>query len=562
MITPTGTLAVSDLTGTISLDLEQATFIDPVETWLCPGMIVLVDGVYEEEYGSAGGNLGGTGGVGGTIGGRFTGFSIGAPRCETRATTLGITDTSSTGISAPSDMHIGGGFGWVDFLGQGSERAIGSRMRKIEQRLLSPRATLSSRLSLPPASIDSQPHTHTNSNKLVILGSVHLDSSLHLTALRRILLTYAPPIAASPPPPPLTFVLLGPFVSHAAMSNTTSSSAAHATTTIPDSITYKEAFDSLAALLSDFPTLLRSSTWIFVPGDNDPWASSFSAGASVPLPRSAIPEMFTTRVKRAFAAANAAVPATTTTGVNAVGSAGRERVPGEAVWTTNPARVTLFGPSHEIVLFRDDVFGRLRRTAVGLKKEMEEGRVDEGYGSEEGMGVVDTTMVGALDGGGEQMDVDADVTVVDENDTNQQQTPPPPPPPPPQKQKQTHDTSLRHARSLVKTLLDQGTLSPFPLSTRPLHWAHAHALSLYPLPSALVLCDTDADAFVVRYQGCCVMNAGRLVGGRGVGGAIGGRGGGGGGEVGRGGKRGGREVTSWVEYDVSERKAEVRLCDL
>jgi len=232
MVTPTGTLAVSDLTGTISLDLEQATFIDPVETWLCPGMIVLVDGVYGEEYSSAGGNLGGTGGVGGTIGGRFTGFSIGAPRCETRATTLGITDTTTNnGLSAPSDMHIGGGFGWVDFLGQGSERAIGSRMRKIEQRLLSPRATLSSRLSLPPA-IDAQPHAHTNSNKLVILGSVHLDSSLHLTALRRILLTYAPPISASPPPPPLTFVLLGPFVSHAAMSNTTSSSAAHATTTI------------------------------------------------------------------------------------------------------------------------------------------------------------------------------------------------------------------------------------------------------------------------------------------------------------------------------------------
>jgi len=280
--------------------------------------------------------------------------------------------------------------------------------------------------------------------------------------------------------------------------------------------------------------------------------------------------MFTTRAKRAFAAANAAMPATTTpatvaTGVSAAGNggngSGKERVPGEAVWTTNPARVTLFGPSHEIVLFRDDVSGRLRRTAVGLKKEMEEGRVDEGYGSEEGKDrgadVVDTMMAGALDRD-DSMAVDAapeeDVIVLDDDTTEpvnqqpgnratpaQQQQ---------QKQKQTHDTSLRHARSLVKTLLDQGNLSPFPLATRPLHWAHAHALSLYPLPSALVLCDTDADAFVVRYQGCCVMNAGRLVGGRGIGG-----------EGGRSGKRGGREV-SWVEYDVWERKAEVRLCDL
>lgn len=548
MVTPTGTLAISDLTGTISLDLEQATFIDPVETWLCPGMIVLVDGVYEEEYSSAGGNLGGTGGIGGTIGGRFTGFSIGAPRCETRATTLGITDTSSDNVFAPSDMHIGGGFGWVDFLGQGSERAIGSRMRKIERRLLSPRATLSSRLSLPP-SPDSPPHTYTNSNNLVILGSVHLDSSVHLTALRRILLTYAPPLSASPPSPPLIFVLLGPFVSNAAMSNTTASAGANGTTTIPDSITYKEAFDALAALLSDFPTLLRSSTWVFVPGDDDPWASCFSAGASVPLPRGPIPDMFTTRVKRAFAAANAA-----TAGVTTNGNGAREKVPGEVVWTTNPARITMFGPCHEIVLFRDDVSGRLRRTAVGLKKEVE-GRVDEGYGSEEGQGrdSMDTTMVGAIDGEGESMNVDgeetgdAEVVMMHDahDETSTRQQPP---------KKQTPNTSLCHARSLVKTLLDQGNLSPFPLATRPLYWAHAHALSLYPLPSALVLCDTDTDAFVVRYQGCCVMNAGRLVGGRG-------RGGWGDGGKNASGKRGGGEV-SWIEYDVWEKKAEVRWCDL
>jgi len=115
------------------------------------------------------------------------------------------------------------------------------------------------------------------------------------------------------------------------------------------------------------------------------------------------------------------------------------------------------------------------------------------------------------------------------------------------KERQKTSTSLQHARSLTKTLLDQAHLSPFPLATRPLHWSFAHSLSLYPLPSALMLCDTDADAFVVRYQGCCVMNAGRIVGGRG--------------SAGKGGKRGGREV-SWVEYDILERSAEVRFCDL
>lgn len=550
-IAPTGTLAISDLTGSISLDLEQATSIDPVETWLCPGMIVLVDGVYEEEYNSAGGNLGGTGGIGGTIGGRFTGFSIGAPRCETRAATLGITDGSNT-VEATNELHLGGGFGWVDFLGLGSQRAVGSRMRKIEQRLLAPRA-----LSRLPSISPPSPHEHTNSNKMVILGEVNLDNATSLSALRRILLTYAPPIASNPAPPPLTFVLLGNFVSHAAMSNSTSSAAnSSSTNTIPDSITYKESFDALAALLADFPGLLRSSTWIFVPGDNDPWASSFSSGASVPLPRNAIPEMFTTRIRRAFATANAA-PNTTTTGAGAAQS-NKERVPGEVVWTTNPARVSLFGPSHEIVLFRDDVSGRLRRTSVPLKLAGNGDGEDEGYGSDEHARPdrpqhQDTMMSGALalEDDTQPMDVDADSAMPDADTSDvailDATTLPPEP-------SQKTPASLRHARSLTKTLLDQAHLSPFPLSTRPLHWAFAHTLSLYPLPSALVLCDTDAEPFVVRYQGCCVMNAGRLVGGRG---------GGDGGVAGRGGKRGGRGGDArWIEYDVWERRAEVRSCDL
>jgi DNA polymerase epsilon subunit 2 len=531
-IAPTGTLAISDLSGTISLDLDQATSIDAVETWLCPGMIVLVDGVYEEEYSSAGGNLGGTGGIGGTIGGRLTGFSVGAPRCEMRAATLGITDAGN--IDSQTEHHIGGGFGWVDFLGIGSERAIGSRMRKIEQRLLRPRAPQSLN-----ASLSSQAHEHANSNKMVILGEVNLDNAICLMALRRILLTYAPPLSSTAVPPPITFVLLGNFVSHAAMSNTASSSTSSATT-IPDSITYKESFDALAALLSDFPGLLHSSIWIFVPGDNDPWASAFSSGASVPLPRNAIPDMFTTRVKRAFATANAAPGA-------ALGATSKDRVQGEAVWTTNPARLSLFGTSNEIVLFRDDISGRLRRTSVPLKPSGE--AEDEGYGSDERNRqdqrreeVSSTMMSGALDNE-DAMDIDGnahaaddDVVVIDADTPVTTAT-----------RKAGPSSTVRHARSLTKTLLDQAHLSPFPLATRPLHWSYAHSLSLYPLPSALVLCDTDADAFVVKYQGCCVMNAGRILGGRGG--------------AGKGGKRGGREI-SWIEYDVLDRNAEIRYGDL
>ena len=122
-ISPTGTLAINDLTGSIALDLTHAKPIPEDGAWFAPGMIVLVDGTYEEEDNNVGGGLGGNGGVGGTIGGKFVGFFIGGPPCERRKATLGL-----TGSDGEAGLAAGGGFGWVDFLGVGSERAVGSKM--------------------------------------------------------------------------------------------------------------------------------------------------------------------------------------------------------------------------------------------------------------------------------------------------------------------------------------------------------------------------------------------------------------------------------------------------
>ncbi|KJZ78245.1 hypothetical protein HIM_02283 [Hirsutella minnesotensis 3608] len=300
VILPTGDLAVSDLTGTIILDLSQAVAIPEDSAWFCPGMVVLVDGVYEEEEESVGKGLSGSSGVGGTLGGRFQGFFIGQPPCEKRMSTLGI-----SGPDGGQDHTIGGGFGWIDFLGVGSERAVGAKMRRLERRLLQ-----------PPLD-DGAP----GRNRIVILGELNLDQPRALQALRKILSLYATePEGASP----VSFVLTGNFTQQAVMARGGSGG----------SIEYKEYFDALASTLSDFPTLLQSSTFVFVPGDNDGWVSAFTAGASVPLPRKGVPDMFTSRVRRAFATANA--------------EAGRHGVPGSAVWTTNPSRLTLFGPNHEL----------------------------------------------------------------------------------------------------------------------------------------------------------------------------------------------------------------------
>ncbi|KAH9906671.1 DNA polymerase epsilon subunit B [Xylariomycetidae sp. FL2044] len=500
-ILPTGTLAMSDLTGTISLDLSHAVAIPEDSAWFTPGMIVLVDGVYEEEEENSGKGLGASNGIGGIIGGRFQGFFIGQPPCEKRKVTLGV-----SGPDGGQDHTIGGGFGWIDFLGVGSERAVGPKMRKLETRILRRR-----RQQQPdPTQPDEDADQHLPSRgRVVIIGELNLDQPRALQALRKILTTYSTePEGCSP----MTFVLAGNFTSHAVMAGGGASGG---------SVEYKEYFDSLASALSDFPTLLQSATFVFVPGDNDGWASSFSAGSAVPLPRGPVPDMFTSRIRRAFASANA----------EAAAAAGSSKTGGggEAIWTTNPARLSVFGPSHEIVLFRDDMSARMRRTAVRLKSQRSEGHAEEDP---------TTTTTTTMDEDPNDPDAPslapalADSDAVDEMDVDSTPLPP--------KARTAGDPAeiphdLQTARKLVKTVLDQGYLVPFRNSARPVHWDYASALHLYPLPTAVVLVDATAPAFCVTYEGCHVLNPGSvLVAGR-------------------------RGVGRWVEYELG-RSGRVREC--
>ncbi|KAI1113929.1 DNA polymerase epsilon subunit B [Nemania sp. NC0429] len=456
-ILPAGSLAINDLTGTISLDLSHAAAIPENSAWFTPGMIILVDGVYEEEEESTGKGLGASNGIGGIIGGRFQAFFIGQPPCETRKATLGV-----NGPDGSQDHTIGGGFGWIDFLGVGSERAVGSKMRKLERRLL--------RQTQPEPDLPSR-------NRIAIIGELNLDQPRALQALRKILTTYAiEPEGSSP----MTFILTGNFTQHAVMAGGGSSGG---------SVEYKEYFDSLAAVLTDFPTLLQTSTFVFVPGDNDGWASSFSSGAAVPLPRKAVPDLFTSRIRRAFAAANAEAGT-------------RSGIAGEAIWTSNPARLSVFGPSHEIVVFRDDISARLRRTSIRLKtpnsgaEDQEDGPPPQSDSSHD-----DIEMDSALENT-DSMDVDPTTLSIR---------------PKPKSPDIPHD--VQTARRLVKTILDQGYLCPFRHAIRPVHWDYAGSLHLYPLPTALVLVDPTAPPFALTYEGCHVMNPGPVLvtGRRGVG---------------------------------------------
>ncbi|PFH60399.1 hypothetical protein XA68_11021 [Ophiocordyceps unilateralis] len=473
VLLPTGDLAISDLSGTIALDLGQAVAIPDDSAWFCPGMVVLVDGLYEENSESAGRALGGGCGVGGTLGGRFRGFFIGQPPCEKRMVTLGI-----SGPDGGQHHTIGGGFGWIDFLGVGSERAVGAKMRRLERRLLDPSP-------LPSASADPSP----GRNRVVILGELNLDRPRALQALRKVLSLYAAePEGASP----VCFVVAGSFVQQAVMAGGGSGG----------SIEYKEYFDTLASALADFPTLLQTSTFVFVPGDNDGWVSALAAGASVPLPRRPVPDMFTSRVRRAFATANA--------------EAGRHGVPGSAVWTSNPSRLTLFGPSHEMVLFRDDLSARLRRNCVALKRSDAQDAAPAATESKS-----HTEPVTPSD---DAMELDkANVNEEEEEEEEEAASCP------------SAAEDMRTAQKLVKTLLDQGFLAPFRPAVRPVHWDYASSLHLYPLPSALVLVDATAPPFCLSYGACHVMNPGSLL------------------------VPGKRAVARWIDYEVG-RLGTLRHC--
>ncbi|WPH00436.1 Hypothetical protein R9X50_00326500 [Acrodontium crateriforme] len=469
VIAPTGTLALNDLSGSISLDLQHAQPLQGVDSaFFVPGMIVLVDGVYEEDWSGVGSSgLGSTGGVGGTIGGRFLGFSIGGPPVEKRDVSLGIN------LSAGD---VGGGGGWTDFLGLGSERAVGGRMRRLEQRLLGPESL----------------HASESRRKTAILSEVALDQPSTLVALRTVLEQYA-----ARPDPPLSFILTGNFCSHAVMAGAGTGS-----------IEYKELFNELASVLSDFPSLLRSSTWIFVPGDNDPWSSAFSAGASVTLPRSGVPDIFTSRIRRAFTSAK-----------SEVGIRHREgEMDGEAIWTSNPTRVSLFGPAHELLVMRDDISGRFRRSAIRIGQ------------------AIDSS--GDLGPSGRQ---DAAIDIDSDNDTpmmtgalpsTEQELAALP------AVLQADSFTTASAKKTILSLLPQATLSPFPFSIRPVNWDRASsALSLHPLPHTLVLADAEADAYVLTFEGCHVLNPGRLVPG------------------GAGSRKGGK--VQWVEYDCWTKRGTV-----
>ena len=239
--------------------------------------------------------------------------------------------------------------------------------------------------------LQEQEIEHGEDGTFVILSDVHLDSPSVLEKIERMLEGYG-----DFEPLPI-FVFMGNFSSRPL-----------------DARAAMGCFDDLANVIGKFPNVARDGRFVFVPGPNDP-------GISGVLPRGPIPNVFSANL--------------------------RSKVK-HAVFASNPCRMRYF--TKEIVFFRDDLVGKMRRHCLLEPREENDGDGDD-------------EMLGEVSG------------------------------------------QRRLSRHAIKTVLDQGHLSPLPLSASPVYWKHDHSLRLYPFPDALVVGDR-VDQYYENYEGCDAVN--------------------------------------------------------
>lgn len=143
----------------------------------------------------------------------------------------------------------------------------------------------------------------------VILSDVYLDQPRVMDKLRTMFTGYSTM-------PPSLFILCGNFNSQPYGSNQYK--------------TMKESFQAFASLVSEFPSLLESTRFVFVPGPQDPGPGNI-------IPRPPIPESLVKVVT--------------------------EKIP-LASFTSNPCRIQYC--TQEIVIFREDLINKMCRNSIHI----------------------------------------------------------------------------------------------------------------------------------------------------------------------------------------------------
>ncbi|KAG4303454.1 hypothetical protein PCK1_000418 [Pneumocystis canis] len=274
--------------------------------------------------------------------------------------------------------------------------------------------------------------TKFNHIRFIFAADVMLDDIQCMKALKKMLNTYETQNDIFPE----IIILMGSFIS-VPFHNTGFSAD------------YKALFNSLALLLESFPKLIEKSTFIFLPGPNDPWTQ----GGVPLLPQRGIPKIFTNRIRKSCK---------------------------HVIFASNPSRLLYF--TQNIVLYRDNTMERLRRHSLCFNN-------------------MHTSSIykNKLNQSNENLNNDISANKMDQ-DVNRQND-----------HISNFLSDSQQAHNLVRTLLDQSHLSPFSLSSRPILWDFDYTLRLYPIPHMMVIADTSCLAFHISYCGCLNINPGKLV---------------------------------------------------
>lgn len=396
---------LEDATDHIELNLSQA--YKTAGSFYCPGMFVIVEGIYSASGGSSNQSHD-------YIGGCFYVSNIGHPPAERREKSLEAYDN-------------------LDFLGihRQTQPVSGERITKIPKGLKKKLINLERGL---------------NDHKFIFLGSdCFLDSFKVMDGLRKFFHKFENSLIESMESDekitPLALVLSGSFTSKPLASTNSSIS------NISNSESYKSCFDEFANMLSNYPNVVKLCKIVLIPGKNDPWNSTYSLGSSAlnHFPQRSIPKVFTNRLEKLLPKGN-------------------------LVLGWNPVRINYL--SQEIAIIKDDFMTKFKRNDIVFASDLEMEKEIIERDSASAKERIDSLL---------------------------------------QDKSEHVPTKLKEARKLVKTLLDQGNLQPFMKNLKAINPVYDYALRIEPLPTVLVLHDSTFGNFDVTYNGCKVINIGKLL---------------------------------------------------
>lgn len=413
---PDGKYWLQDKSGKVRLDIYSHAVAAP-GSYYTEGNLVLCDGLYMNE--------------------QFVVSTIGPPPAERREKAREI-------------------YGYLDFLGvygRAPHSGLSNRIDRIDRNL--------------EKQLILQERQYPNHRILILGCNIYLDTLRYMDALRKLFIHLQNESDNDQKSLPISIILPGSFISTPFQPN-------------GSSVVYKESFDFFAQLLGEFPKIASFCKFVFVPGDNDPWAATFSSGATPVWPLKPIPGVFTSRVKRASP---------------------------RAKWASNPCKMTYF--SQEFVVVRDDYGSRFRRNSILFKEHDNDTSLDrrDGHNDQDKSQQPQVELDFTEDKEHRSEDDEEDDEIASRQRALDKMVK--------DNNKPVHALAtpyiapeVAESRKVVRTIIDQGHLSPFALTTRPVAWDYDYTVHLTPLPSMLILADPTTPQFKLTYEGCNVINPG------------------------------------------------------